>query len=253
MKNETGVRVLRWAVALLLVVQCVQFVGRLEPAHAAPPSAPTATTKPSISPTATGKSSNPSPTAPGNSNPPTPPAVLPGIADPCDQDRDGHRSLACGGDDCDDGDPFRYPGNLERCDGTLGNGRSAANHDEDCNPCTVSGPEPDGDGDRDGVPSSRCVNVYGELSALVGCNGRKVRLHTGRRHVLGADCDDAKRAIVPGAQACVPSDPGAVRVCGERLADVSVIDWEIQRCPSGPTGAPGRCVPQPNGTGVCVN
>ena len=63
--------------------------------------------------------------------------------DPCDQDRDSHRAVRCGGDDCDDLDCQRYPMNIEVAD-TLG-------HDEDCNPCTVSNVTPGtmrtGDGD----------------------------------------------------------------------------------------------------------
>jgi hypothetical protein len=45
-----------------------------------------------------------------------------------DADRDGHRNLQCGGDDCDDQDANTFPGNNEVWD--------AADHDEDCNPET---------------------------------------------------------------------------------------------------------------------
>jgi hypothetical protein len=41
-----------------------------------------------------------------------------------DRDGDGHLSASCGGDDCDDNDSNRYPGNVEVLD--------AADHDEDC-------------------------------------------------------------------------------------------------------------------------
>ena len=41
-----------------------------------------------------------------------------------DKDNDGHNALSCGGDDCDDNDSNRYPGNVEILD--------AADHDEDC-------------------------------------------------------------------------------------------------------------------------
>lgn len=46
-----------------------------------------------------------------------------------DSDGDGIESLACGGTDCDDNNPGRYPGNTEVCgpDATL---------DEDCDPGT---------------------------------------------------------------------------------------------------------------------
>lgn len=36
--------------------------------------------------------------------------------DPCDLDRDGHRSLECGGDDCDDTNARVFPGAREQCD-----------------------------------------------------------------------------------------------------------------------------------------
>ena len=64
------------------------------------------------------------------------------VADACvevcqDADGDGHPDVACGGDDCDDTDPDRYPGNAEICDDD--------GHDEDCDPTTLGG-DPDGDG-----------------------------------------------------------------------------------------------------------
>jgi hypothetical protein len=53
-----------------------------------------------------------------------------------DADMDGHRDASCGGDDCDDADPNRFPGNTEVCDD---------GHDEDCDDTTL-GDDPDGDG-----------------------------------------------------------------------------------------------------------
>ncbi len=55
-----------------------------------------------------------------------------------DADGDGVESVACGGADCDDKDPNRYPGNTEICD--------ARGHDEDCDPRTVGSRDLDGDG-----------------------------------------------------------------------------------------------------------
>lgn len=58
---------------------------------------------------------------------------------PCqDNDGDGSKAIACGGDDCDDGDPNRFPGNIEICD--------ARGIDEDCDPTTVGDLDRDGDG-----------------------------------------------------------------------------------------------------------
>ncbi len=63
-----------------------------------------------------------------------------------DADGDGVASLACGGDDCADDDPDRFPGNPEVCD--------ADGHDEDCDPTTVG----DVDVDGDGHISAACCN-----------------------------------------------------------------------------------------------
>ena len=61
-----------------------------------------------------------------------------------DRDGDGHRTTACGGDDCDDMDANRFPGNAEVCD--------IATHDEDCDAFTFG----IRDGDADGEADARC-------------------------------------------------------------------------------------------------
>lgn len=58
---------------------------------------------------------------------------------PCeDKDGDGYKAIHCGGDDCDDNNPNRSPGNTEICDS---NGI-----DEDCDASTVGDLDEDGDG-----------------------------------------------------------------------------------------------------------
>jgi len=64
-----------------------------------------------------------------------------------DADGDGHAPLLAGGDDCDDHDANRFPGNVEICDDH--------GHDEDCDPTTV-GRE---DLDHDGYNSTKCYNI----------------------------------------------------------------------------------------------
>ncbi len=90
-----------------------------------------------------------------------------------DADGDGHRARECGGDDCDDSDPLRYPGNVEVCD--------TAAHDEDCDPATFGVR----DSDSDGFPDGACCNLDGETMRC------------------GDDCDDSRSAVHPGqAESC---------------------------------------------------
>ena len=85
-----------------------------------------------------------------------------------DADRDGHRAANCGGDDCDDADPLRYPGRTELCDG--------ADHDDDCDLTTYGAR----DLDHDGFDDNRCCNLT----------------TTGTRH-CGDDCNDLRRNVNP--------------------------------------------------------
>ena len=81
-----------------------------------------------------------------------------------DADGDGALAAGCGGSDCDDSDPRRYPGNTEVCD---------VDHvDEDCDPSTYGYRDLDGDGHV----SSAC------------CNGE----------TCGTDCDDMRAGAHPG-------------------------------------------------------
>ncbi len=129
-----------------------------------------------------------------------------------DVDGDGHISQACGGDDCDDNDPNRFPGNMEVCD--------AVNHDEDCDPMTFGERDADGDGWYDAT----CCNA--NPAGGMYC---------------GNDCDDTNAAIFPGEQECTKSGSTNVIICqidGTFSAPVA--------CSAATT-----CITQPNGTGVC--
>lgn len=89
-----------------------------------------------------------------------------------DADGDGARAVECGGIDCDDSDPERFPGNGEVCD--------SARHDEDCDTTTFGFR----DADSDGYGDDRCCNVD-DVSGAVSC---------------GNDCDDA----MPGQHPALP-------------------------------------------------
>ncbi|MEM9188997.1 MAG: putative metal-binding motif-containing protein [Myxococcota bacterium] len=86
-----------------------------------------------------------------------------------DVDNDGENSIACGGNDCDDSDPNRFPGNTEVCD--------REGIDEDCDPSTLGR-----DGDGDGFVSDQCCNLQPTMELL-----------------CGRDCDDQRAGFNPGA------------------------------------------------------
>ena len=87
-----------------------------------------------------------------------------------DADNDGQRDASCGGQDCDDSDPNRFPGNTEVCD--------VADIDEDCDPSTFGFRDADGDNNADAA----CCNVD----------------DTGSRN-CGSDCNDNVPNINPDA------------------------------------------------------
>lgn len=100
-----------------------------------------------------------------------------------DMDGDGHNAMDVNGDDCDDNDPRRFPGNPEKMDST--------GHDENC-VCDFELVDKDHDGHYD----IKSFNVCGD--------GTIVR---------GDDCDDNNPAIVPGA--IIYINENEAEKCGE--------------------------------------
>jgi hypothetical protein len=142
-----------------------------------------------------------------------------------DADGDGHRSIACDGDDCDDHDANSYPGNPEVCD--------SRGHDEDCNPSTL-GPMHDGDGD--GEWSTGCCNK--QPSGTLLC---------------GLDCDDTRAQInATAVESCNNVDDNCNGMVDEGLVQDMYKDddhdgWgdgpKVQLCPgtAGYANVAGDC------------
>ena len=115
-----------------------------------------------------------------------------------DEDGDGHGSLPCG-DDCDDTDATRFPGNTETCDGD----------DDDCNDSTF-GP----DGDADGFPSVSCCNGADNCGA--DCNDSAVNANPDADEICNGGIDDDCNGLADIADGvCVPCGGGFTGFDGE--------------------------------------
>ncbi len=133
-----------------------------------------------------------------------------------DADGDGHLSIDCGGDDCDDSDANRYPGNVEVCD--------PGSHDEDCNPETFGFI----DADMDGAGADHCCNLTADGS--FNCGG---------------DCDDSDGSVRPGA------GDGPPAACDGLDNDCDGVADEGCPCVEGETRACGASAAQVSGVGAC--
>jgi hypothetical protein len=151
-----------------------------------------------------------------------------------DFDDDGAAAIERGGLDCDDLDKIRTPGRTEIADPN--------DIDEDCEPATFGRRDNDGDGVQDGAACNVSITGSGlDRSPIWSC---------------GTDCDDTKAAMKPGELRCDDRDPDLIFECTTKTS------WPVD--PRGFSGegfyrpyscssfVPGsRCVPQPNGRGVC--
>lgn len=147
-----------------------------------------------------------------------------------DADGDGFVAAECGGSDCDDSNPTRYPGNAEVCE--------ALGLDEDCNLETVG----ERDADRDGYTDVACCNGdnCGE-----DCDDGDSRVHPNEgeqcdgkdndcdgeidedvppalvpRWYPDEDGDGARKRSTPGVQECATENPGYTLDSTEDCDDV---------------------------------
>jgi hypothetical protein len=112
------------------------------------------------------------------------------ICETPDADGDGADAIECGGPDCDDSDPTRYPGNTEICD--------AEDHDEDCDPSTFGVRDQDGDGE----PDATCCNTdeEGEQHCGIDCEDTLSGVNTSVPEVCNDRDDNCDGQVNEGAQ-----------------------------------------------------
>ena len=164
-----------------------------------------------------------------------------------DADGDGHRDIACGGDDCDDTDPSVHPGAFEPCDAT---------RDLDCAPMLAC---PTGTGCD--ASSGLCVPMcfeggcgpgftcVGTLCVEDACAMLPTPCAAGTICRSGACVDPCDGAVCPrgqicrgggcvdpcagvrcpAMQVCIAADPGATQLCGPGC---TCTDISVPLCPT---------------------
>ena len=102
-----------------------------------------------------------------------------------DADGDGHLALMHGGDDCDDNDADRFPGNVEV--------RDPGNKDEDCDPTTFGYVDQDGDGFADALACNVMPN--GDMNCGRDCDDSKPWVHPNQMDVFNGRDDNCNGVI----------------------------------------------------------
>jgi len=180
-----------------------------------------------------------------------------GRVDEVDIDGDGHRPIACGGDDCDDTDRLSYPGASELCGDFADNDCNGVADDrdfdqdgwiavqcggEDCNDnsplASPTGAEVCGDrvdNDCDGSVDNKDADGDGFIDKLCG----------------GGDCNDARNDIKPGApEQCDGLDNDCNGIKDEKDLDA---DGYVDIACGGDDCDDTRPIINPGGIEVCGN
>jgi hypothetical protein len=113
-----------------------------------------------------------------------------------DDDRDGYPDEGCGGNDCDDRDPYNYPGGIELCD-ELDNDCDGTVDEDSTDVDWYLDADGDGYGDSSDVVSS-CERQLGRVLVGGDCADGNPVVHPGRLEVCNAVDDDCDGTVDEG-------------------------------------------------------